>query len=138
MAVMCIVLSAAGTAFGAGAGNGKTPEAVQKAIEAAGFVAFAPGKMNWSEAQAYCASKGGKLPLVGGSKSSGAMQMGMPVDGFGSWGAPWPSGLPEGYYWTGTENSRGPEQALVVDVKRGNVNLGVGKQKSSQSVVCVP
>jgi hypothetical protein len=104
----------------------------------AGFAALAPGKMTWSEAQAYCASKGGKLPLVGGSKSFSAPAMGMSVDGFGSVGATWPSDVPAGYYWTGTENSRAPEQSVIVDVKRGNVNLGIGKQKHAHSVVCVP
>jgi hypothetical protein len=121
MAAMCFAVVAAGLAFGAD-----------------GFIASAPGALNWSEAKDFCASKGGRLPLIDGAGSHPGPQAGAPVDGFGSVGAAWPSDLPDGYYWTGTEDSRGPERSWVIHVSHGNVGVGGGKQKSTRPVVCVP
>ena len=46
-----------------------------------GFIALAPTKMTWSDAKAYCASKDGKLPLIGGSNKGSSVASGIPVEG---------------------------------------------------------
>ena len=108
----------------------------------AGVIAIAPGKMNWKDAKAYCASKGGRLPLIGGKnkRPSQDTPSGTPVDGFGSVGAKWPSSLPSDYYWTGTENSRNPSYSWMVNDHDDGGIVGVlyGNQSYPQRVVCVP
>ena len=104
-----------------------------------GFIAIAPDKMNWNDAKAYCASKGGRLPLIDGKNRLSSVPSGTPVDGFGSVGAKWPSGLPsDNYadYWTGTEAGVNRGDTWVIGGK-----IGVGtrdNQSSTTRVVCVP
>lgn len=64
--------------------------------------------MQWVVAQAYCASHGGRLPLVNQTTVS---PPGMPkneaiVENFGGLDTftPWPDGLGRATYWTGTED----------------------------------
>jgi hypothetical protein len=105
-----------------------------------GFIASAPDKMTWSDAKAYCASKGGKLPLVGGSNSllRDAIKKGTSIDGFGAVGAPGPSGLPNDEYWTGTEGADRPGRACTASGGFGNTRLSSADQGSTRRVVCVP
>jgi hypothetical protein len=106
----------------------------------AGFIASAPDKMTWSDAKAYCASRGGKLPLVGGSDSllRDAIKKGTSIDGFGAVGAPGPSGLPNDEYWTGTEGADRPGRAWTASGGFGNTRLSNADQGSTRRVVCVP
>jgi hypothetical protein len=69
------------------------------------IIAFAPDVMNWSDAQAYCASKGGRLPRIGNKNTLESIPEGIAVEGIGARNAQWPSGLPRGAYWTDTEFS---------------------------------
>jgi len=112
--------------------------------KAAGFIAFAPNEMNWSDAKAYCASKGGQLPLIGGSDSLTSAPNGAPVDGFGSVQAKWPSILPHGDYWTGTEGRSGGGNSVYVSFDHNDKNYAgwvevvYGPQGRAHRVVCVP
>ena len=70
----------------------------------AGFIALSESYMTWADAKAYCQQRGGRLPLIDGSNSrSNPFVMSGAIDGFGAVGAHWPTGLPGGNYWTGTD-----------------------------------
>ena len=74
-----------------------------------GFIALSETGMAWVDAKAWCQQQGGKLPLVNGKTripASHGIPSGIPVDGFGFEGAEWPSGLPFGRYWLGTERNK--------------------------------
>jgi hypothetical protein len=78
-----------------------------------GFIAVSEFEMTWSQAKAWCQQRGGRLPLIGGSGSlswdslgwDDDSRQGTPIDGFGTVGDPWPTGLPSVNYWTGTETA---------------------------------
>ena len=72
-----------------------------------GFIALSESEMTWDDARDFCRQRGGRLPLISGSGSLANVPSGTPIDGFGSRGAPWPSGLPSDLYWTGTAGSDG-------------------------------
>ena len=116
-------------------------EAVRKreeAFKAAGFIAMSERLLNWSGAVAFCKQQGGRLPLINGSASLGSVPQGATIDGFGVVGAPWPSGLPDGHYWSGTEDAGRPGRSRVVNAYGGKVRLaGYGPQSSVRRVVCV-
>ena len=108
----------------------------------AGVIAIAPDKMNWKDAMAYCSSKGGRLPLIGGSNKRPPQDTpsGTPVDGFGTVGAKWPSSLLSDYYWTGAENSLNLGYSWIVkdDDDRGIIGVFYGNKSYPQRVICVP
>ena len=104
----------------------------------AGFIAISDSKMNWADAKAFCQQKAGKLPLIGGSNSLGKVPKGTSVDGFGAVGAPWPTGLSVGYYWTDTESSSGPGDLWIVWADGGNINAVDTSRNDDCRVVCVP
>jgi hypothetical protein len=69
-----------------------------------GFLAVAADTMIWGDADSFCTNQGGSLPSVAG------LTIGDTVDGFGSIGGSWPSGLPSGsgvHYWSGTASGGG-------------------------------
>ena len=106
----------------------------------AGFIAIASDMMNWSNAKAFCVSKGGRLPLIGGKNkiaSSKDIPSGTPVDGFDSVGAKWPSGLHSGMYWTGTGRDIDSGPSWVVYDNKG-VTVSNDYQSRAYRVVCVP
>jgi len=110
----------------------------------AGFIALSEDRMNWADAKAWCEQQGGRLPLIGGSESLGrddAGRQGTPIDGFGAVRDPWP-GLPDGTYWTGTENPRhsvrGRPESWNVSPARGGVFVMGSQQITPSGVVCVP
>ena len=99
-----------------------------------GFVAMSDDKMTWEEAKAFCAQKGGKLPLIGGSEGFGKEagydvrpKKGTRVDGIGDLGDPWPSKMPKGAYWTGTANTHPDKKEYAWRVSCSkNDNIAVG------------
>jgi len=127
-------------------------KAAEEAAKAAGFIALAPDDMTWDDAKAYCASKGGRLPLIDGKKilsfssntAAFGIPKGTPIDGFDSVGANCPSGLSRSWmhYWTGTEMSNFPDEGYTVwtvpCTDGEQVSLGGGNRVVSYSVVCVP
>ena len=107
----------------------------------AGIIAIAPDKMNWKDAKAYCASKGGRLPFIGGKNAlpfSQKIPSGTPVDGFGAMGAKWPPDMPVDLYWTGTEHSGYPRHSWLVVNSGGYVSDNFVTQGNTRRVVCVP
>lgn len=114
----------------------------EKAVKAAGAIALAPNHMNWDDAKAYCASKGGKLPLVGGKTSLDAVgpkeNLGLPIDVFGSVGAKWPSGLPDDDYWTGSRRVNETDRACCVRGDDGKISVNSIRRRGLSRVVCVP
>ena len=124
----------------------------------AGFIALAPGKMNWKDAKAYCASKGGKLPLINGINGYKRLlrdpaPKGTPIEGFGTKGAKWPSSLPYALYWTATKPSDHPDLVWLVGFGGEGVNsngvfdasrvyvdgfFGASQSNNKIRVVCVP
>lgn len=103
--------------------------------------------MPWSAAKNYCASHGGRLPLIAGASSlpQNPIPSG-PVDGFVSLGSSWPgppfpawtTGNNDQYFWTGTGDATFPGQAWAVSGLIGNVMLNGGLQSRTIRVACVP
>jgi hypothetical protein len=149
----CVFMVTAAT--GAFASCTKRQAASKKPALPVGFIALAPKKMTWKDAQAYCSRKGGKLPLINNAaslESSASVNVfEFFIDGFGKRGSLWPDDLPEGSYWTGTVVTEDPSEVRVVleDHKKkvdGNnfyiisvhVVTGVTSQDVRRRVVCVP
>jgi hypothetical protein len=112
-----------------------------------GFIAVvADSRMTWDDAKAFCQERGGKLPLIDGSESltrNDANKPGTPVDGFGAFRAPWPAGLPRGFYWTGTVFVDSPfadkhTSMWTVMESNGEVAFTGRNQADTRNVVCVP
>jgi hypothetical protein len=129
----------------AASAKGKAPS--KKQPLPAGVIALAPKEMNWRDANAYCVSKGGKLPLINNATSLGSQDvLNYYIDGFGERGNDWPIGLPYDSYWTGTVIPEDPSWArVVVDQQPGpryyhnvNVMTGVSDKNHRARVVCVP
>ena len=97
--------------------------------------------MDLDDAKAYCASKGGKLPLVKGQKRVSTrfgVSDGTPVDGFGLARAKWPSDLPGDEYWTGTEGSNPMRMFKVSYSPPGVIGVISVSRAGTYRVVCVP
>ena len=94
--------------------------------------------MNWSRAKSYCATQGGKIPLINDSSSwdgTGTWS----VDGFGSSTSRWPSGWSGDFFWAGTEISTNPDHGWIVGDNGGYVNVyDSGDGGYGTRVVCVP
>jgi len=119
--------------------------AAEKSAKAAGFIALAPGLMNWSDAKAYCASKGGRLPLIRRTDNNREI-----IDGIGSYLGPWPSALPKCdyiadydvlfHFWSGTEadgyNEKMPD--VLIFYERGDIQISDDRETGTNAVVCVP
>ena len=104
-----------------------------------GFIAYAgDNRMNWSRAKSYCATQGGKIPLINDSSSwdgTGTWS----VDGFGSSTSRWPSGWSGDFFWAGTEISTNPDHGWIVGDNGGYVNVyDSGDGGYGTRVVCVP
>jgi len=97
-------------------------------------------RRNWADAKKWCERQGGRLPRINNSNSiTGDIPSGTPIDGFGSVGAPWPSGLPGGGYWTGTESAGEPGFSwFVFDNSGGKVDGFSLRQRNDGRVACVP
>jgi hypothetical protein len=92
------------------------------------------------------------LPLINGAASLTFAQIANPrtalIDGFGQintgsnwpadWTTPWPSGLPNAYYWTGTEDTGNPGFSWIVVEYDGMVFVNYDRQSNDFRVVCVP
>ena len=106
-----------------------------------GFIAMSEEQMNWADARVFCQEKGGKLPRFNNSDSSPFVEVKdgeRSVDGFGSHGVPWPSALPLGNYWTGTEVTNAPGNSWDVGIYENKVYITGDLQSSNRRVVCVP
>ena len=113
-----------------------------------GFIAVSDTPMNWNDAVVWCKQQGRKLPRINNSDLlgtlSGEAKDGAKIDGFGTGfgakGAPWPSGLPNTRYWTGTrsDDSSAPSFAWIVGPYDGKVYVYLDHQSNVHRVVCVP
>jgi len=107
-----------------------------------GFIAMSESFMNWTDAVAWCEQQGGRLPRVNGSErfSSLSVPRGTLIDGFGAVGAPWPTGLPNFYYWTGTVHADRPNLSWYVCnfAANGKADTFPDCQSTRNWVVCVP
>lgn len=110
----------------------------------AGFVALSSIEMNWKDAKSFCVSNGGKLPLYKG-KDSFSYSKSDPrdtIEGFQAWNAKWPSGLPGGEYWLGTEDIDAPELVWTVNGSGDDYEMPVGIDSVNQHnllrAACVP
>lgn len=104
-------------------------------------VIMAPDKMNWSDAKAYCASQSCRLPLLNGKNripGSQNIPSDIPVEVFGSDGAKWPSGLPFGHYWLGTERNTRPGHAWKVFDSNGRVIVTFASKHDELHAICIP
>jgi hypothetical protein len=101
---------------------------------------------NNSDAAAYCASHGGRLPFItvdgtihDGSNPWDGTGTTVFIDGFGNKGRPWSEvSLPSGGYWTGSERSSGPGVSWGVGNVGGIVGVSDGGQSDGLRVACVP
>ena len=129
-------------------------EAAIKAAHNAGFIAMSGKRMSWADANAWCQQQGGKLPLIGGRSSIGSIieesyysskivvDQGTPIDGFGTIGGPWPSGLLDNEYWTNTKVptviSNGMELLWFIRSSNGTVNASFSSPNATYWAICVP
>ena len=103
-----------------------------------GFIETSDSLMTWADANAYCDSKGGRLPRINKSNSWNG-QGTMTIDGFGTVGEPWPKELPFITYWTGTVNNSSPGTACVVlEDPDGKVEVSNFIHDTTNGVACVP
>ena len=105
-----------------------------------GVVALSPDGIAWKDAQAFCASHGVGLPLFNGAKritSPDGNTPDKPVELFGSDGARWPSGLPFGHYWLGTERNTRPGHAWKVFDSNGKVVVTFASKGDPLRAVCL-
>ena len=106
-----------------------------------GFIALSEFSMDWASAKGFCQQKGGKLPLVANSTSVGKIPRTPTIDGFGTSGAPWPSGLPSGVYWTNAEYAHDPGYSWLVYDLDGKIIVtypDYRNRSNDNRVVCVP
>ena len=112
-----------------------------------GFIALSEQKLNWNDAKAFCEVKKGKLPLLNNLTDSGDGLGGRPaaIDGFGKEDGAWPEGLPQGQYWSGTDEPRGNGVAWRIQYfgppnnpKNAKNDIGAVSKGSKLRVVCVP
>ena len=103
-----------------------------------GFIARPESPMNWKNAVAYCQQQGGRLPLINGSAALRTVPNGATIEGFGTNGGPWPSGLYGRNHWTGTEYI--PGKTWTAFARGGKVAISDGNQDNRSVVytICVP
>jgi len=101
--------------------------------------------MTWGDAKAYCQRQGGRLPRISDSDSldGSKRSFGDKIDIFGAMGGPWPTGLPERSYWSGTVRSDRPGNSWVIHGGYSGFNYNVyvnrdASQGDLHHVVCVP
>ena len=104
-----------------------------------GFIAVSATPMSWADAKAWCRQQGGKLPLINGSERFAADNSGnLTIDGFGTLGSRWPTGLPkEDFYWTGTVLNDIPDNSLTVGADEDQVTAYDANQSATLRAVCV-
>jgi alpha-tubulin suppressor-like RCC1 family protein/putative hemolysin len=112
-------------------------------VKELGFIALSESHLIWTRAESYCRQQGGRLPLINSSDSLAWIDNNIitHIDGFGAPGLPWPSGLPEDHYWTGTEDTNYPGGLrLVVGYTAHNSKVEVrgDRQGTAYRVLCVP
>ena len=97
--------------------------------------------MDWSAADAYCTSQGGKLPLINDGFFWDGENLAF-IDGFGPEYGSWPVGLPTDYYWTGTTDPDYPDLSWVVGYGAGYGISYIGAcyavQHRTYRVACIP
>ena len=112
----------------------------------AGFVALSESNMTLADAKNFCQQHGGRLPRINNSDSWAGK--GFPegenpsIDGFGVEGARWPSGLPDGAFWSGTQLTSDPGFMWLINpgdgLVRADVFYDVDYRSLATGVVCVP
>ena len=119
-------------------------------------IAVSDKGMTWKDARAWCAARGGRLPLINNAKSLGKDVLKnrgtLKIDGVGrvkkgpgsrDWTTSWVhSRLPDGHYWTGTVVADGPGGSWGFSDSGGSDGGGVYVTNYVQGhtlrVVCVP
>lgn len=120
-------------------------EAEDEWMKSSGIIAISDSSMNWIDAKAYCQQKGARLPLINGAASLSDEQMvnlfessgGIKIEGFGTGGGSWPSGLPSDLYWTGTVNSDYSDRSWYVVAFGGKVYVDNTDQSYDSRIFCV-
>ena len=105
-----------------------------------GFIALSESKMLWADTAAYCRQQGGKLPRIHNLEAwdgQNPPRDTIPIDGFGAYGAPWPSGLPNAHFLTGTAHPAIPGYWWLIYNDVGNVGI-LAYQRRTYRFVCVP
>ena len=101
-----------------------------------GFITLSESPMTWADAKAFCQQQGGSLPRINNSDSwNGDTEAA--IDGFGASGDPWPSGLPDDLYWTGTAYTDFPGRSWIVLYNGGNAKVYSYSQSDVSRAACV-
>jgi hypothetical protein len=128
----------------------KQEEVLKEALKAGGFIAMSESPMTWADAKIYCEQQGGRLPRINDSDSwDNRSRDKLNTDGFGAVGfrnTPWPSGLPDARYWTGTAGSeakvtRGKQETVWLVRRDGGwveVTTILHFRDSTAYAVCIP
>jgi hypothetical protein len=106
-----------------------------------GCIALSESKMTWAEAKAFCQQQGGKLPRINNLEAwdgSNPPRDTILIDGFGAYGAPWPSGLLHyACFLTETAHPAIPGYSWLICNNFGNVGV-LAYQRRTYRIVCVP
>ena len=117
------------------------------------FIAVSDEDMTWQDARAWCAARGGRLPLINNAESLGLDVLErrgtLRIDGVGKvnvgpggprdWTTSWDYRRLPGYlYWTGTAYTDSPGYSWYFYDYDGYVDVHHYDQGYTSRVVCVP
>ncbi|MCL2123860.1 MAG: C-type lectin domain-containing protein [Desulfovibrionaceae bacterium] len=106
-----------------------------------GVIALSESKMTWAEGKAFCRQQGGRLPRINNLEAwdgANPPRDTIPIEGFGAYGAPWPSGLPNyAYFVTETAHPAIPGYSWLIYNNGGNVGV-LAYQRRTYRFICVP
>jgi hypothetical protein len=112
-----------------------------------GVIALSDDKLPLPDAEKFCWEQGGKLPFVNNTNFlegySDENKEQVTIDGFANIGAPWPEGLPDEFFWTGTRGAKdNPDLVYLVSSGDGHVRADIfydiNYKELTAFAACVP
>ena len=112
-----------------------------------GVIALSDDKVTFSEAKKFCRQQKGRLPLVNNTDFlegySDENKEQVTIGGFSNIGAPWPAGLPDEFFWTGTQGAKdNPNLVYLVSsgdgLVRADIFYDINYLELTAFAACVP